>query len=193
MYRKNLAAIDCSTARALDQVGEWWSLMIVRECTLGTTRFDELQKRLGIARNVLTSRLNHLIDQEIVSKVPVNGNERFYEYQLTPKGEALYPVLVALMQWGDRWTGDGAGGPIGMLEQKTGKQIAIMGPRVENGPLLGFRDIRFEARPNASSHVRKVIADRNRDILGVDETLTPDADTRVRGEDRRNRKHTGRM
>jgi DNA-binding HxlR family transcriptional regulator len=188
MYRKNLTAIDCSTARALDEVGEWWSLMIVRECTLGTTRFDELQKRLGIARNVLTTRLNHLIAQEIVKKVPIDGNDRFYDYQLTPKGEALYPVLVALMQWGDRWTGEGTGGPIGLVEQKTGKQISVMGPRVENGPLLGFRDIRFEARPCASSHVRQVIADRNRDILGLDETAMPDADTPTRAADRRNRK-----
>jgi DNA-binding HxlR family transcriptional regulator len=162
--------------------------MIVRECTLGTTRFDELQKRLGIARNVLTSRLNHLIAQEIVKKVPMDGHERFYEYQLTPKGEALYPVLVALMQWGDRWTGEGAGGPISLVEQKTGKPIPVMGPRVENGPLLGFRDIRFEARPNASSHVRKVIADRNRDILGLDATLTSDTAAPTRVADRRNRK-----
>jgi DNA-binding HxlR family transcriptional regulator len=175
MYRKSLAAIDCSTARALDQVGEWWSLMIVRECTLGTARFDELQKRLGIARNVLTNRLTHLIAQEIVEKVPIEGSERFYEYKLTLKGEALYPVLVALMQWGDRWAGDGTAGPIRLVEHKTGKPIPTMGPRVENGPVLGFRDIRLEAKPNASSNTREVIAERNQDILGLDVTRTSDA------------------
>ncbi len=167
MYRKNLTAIDCSTARALDQVGEWWSLMIVRECTLGTTRFDDFQRRLGIARNVLTNRLNHLSEQGILQKVPVGDNERFFQYLLTPKGEALYPVLVALLQWGDRWANDRVeGGPIQLVENRSGKPVTLMGPRSEDGPVLGFRDIRFEPKAGTSERTRNVIAQRNRAILG---------------------------
>jgi DNA-binding HxlR family transcriptional regulator len=179
MYRKSLNAIDCSTARALDEVGEWWSLMIVRECTLGTTRFDEFQARLGIARNVLTNRLNHLLEQHILSKVPIDDSERFFQYQLTPKGEALYPVLVALMQWGDRWTGTGKGGPIKLVEKRTGKPVALMGPRSEGGPALSFRDILFEANTGASKNTRSVIANRNRNVLGIeDEAATRPAAAR---------------
>jgi DNA-binding HxlR family transcriptional regulator len=180
MQRKSLEAIDCSTARALDLVGEWWSLMIVRECLLGTTRFDDFQKRLGIARNVLTTRLSHLYEQGILDKAPLDGSERFFEYRLTEKGEALYPVLVALMQWGDRWTGDGKGGPIKLLEHKTSKPIATMGPRAEGGRVLGFRDIRFEAREHTSRHTRKIIAERNRNILGIEETAPPRTETKPR-------------
>jgi DNA-binding HxlR family transcriptional regulator len=179
MYRKNLTGIDCSTARALDQVGEWWSLMIVRECTLGTTRFDEFQRRLGIARNVLTNRLNHLSEQGILRKVPIGNSEHFYQYQLTPKGEALYPVLVALLQWGDRWaSGPRESGPIQLFDNQTGKPVTLMGPRSEDGPLLSFRDIRFEPKAWTSESTRKVIAQRNSVILGDTEEGSAQSDLR---------------
>ncbi|GAB2893408.1 helix-turn-helix domain-containing protein [Paraburkholderia jirisanensis] len=169
MYRKSLEAIDCSTARALDQVGEWWSLMLVRECLAGTKRFDDFQKRLGIARNVLTSRLAHLCEHGIIEKTPLDGSERFFEYRLTAKGEALYPVLIALLQWGDRWTGSGNGGPIELVDHQTGEPIPTMGPRSADGRALGLRDVRYEAREHASKQTRRVIAQRNRHVLGIDD------------------------
>ena len=170
MYRKSLNGIHCSTARALDEVGEWWSLMIVRECTLGTNRFDEFQRRLGIARNVLTNRLNHLIKHEIIRKVRVAESERFLCYQLTTKGEALYPVLVALLQWGDRWTGSRDGGPIRLVDKLTGELVDLMTPRSADGSVLTFRDIRLEANPCADENTSEIIAERNRVILGEEST-----------------------
>src|SRR5260370_40052244 len=103
MYRKTFAGMNCSIARALDQIGEWWSLLIIRECTLGTTRFDEFQRRLGIARNVLTNRLTHLREQGILKKVPVRDNARFFEYRLALKGHELSPLLIALLHSAPRW------------------------------------------------------------------------------------------
>ena len=88
MYRKTFDGMNCSVARALDEVGEWWSLLIVRECTLGTTRFDDFQRRLGIARNVLTARLNSLAEHGVLEKVLAEGSERRSEYRLTDKGES---------------------------------------------------------------------------------------------------------
>jgi len=171
MYRKDLSAIDCSTARALDQVGEWWSLLIVRECTLGTKRFDEFQRRLDIARNVLTNRLNHLCETGIMDKVPVGDSGRRFEYRLTPKGEALYPVLVALMQWGDKWASpNGQGGPIQLVENSTGKPVTPVGPRAEGGPVLTFRDVRLQPAPWASDYTRGLIDKRNQAILGEPDT-----------------------
>ncbi len=168
MYRKDLSAIDCSIARSLDIVGEWWSLMLVRECTLGTTRFDVFQRRLGIARNVLTNRLNHLVEHGILSKQPLEG-ERFFEYRLTPKGEALYPILVALMQWEDRWAGsEPGGGPIRMVDKRSGRPIEWMGPRAADGPVLGYRDIRLEPTACTSDRTREVIEQRNHDVLRAD-------------------------
>src|ERR1700756_1047194 len=123
MYRKTFEGMNCSIARALDQIGEWWSLLIIRECTLGTTRFDEFQRRLGIARNVLTNRLNHLVEQEILEKSPIDANARFFEYRLTRKGEELYPVLIALLQWADGWISLKSGPPVRLIEEQTGKAV----------------------------------------------------------------------
>jgi len=165
MYRKTFDGMNCSIARALDQVGEWWSLLVVREATLGTTRFDDFQRRLGIARNVLTARLNTLVEHGVLDKVLAEDSERRTEYRLTAKGEALYPVLVALIQWGDAWCEHPA--PLQLVEHRSGKPVDPVGPRV--GPrLLGLHDIRLEPGPGATAKTAEVIAARNRAILGTD-------------------------
>jgi DNA-binding HxlR family transcriptional regulator len=103
MQRKRFDGMNCSIARALDEVGEWWTLLIIRECTQGNTRFDEFQSELGISRNILTARLERLIELKILERFPLPERAKTFGYRLTAKGVELYPVLVALMQWGDRW------------------------------------------------------------------------------------------
>ena len=93
--------MPCSIARTLDVVGEWWSLLIVRDAFLGVTRFDEWQGRLGIARNVLAARLEHLVDRGIFERRRYQQHPERYEYVLTRKGRDLGPVLAALRAWGD--------------------------------------------------------------------------------------------
>jgi DNA-binding HxlR family transcriptional regulator len=93
---------NCSIARSLELVGERWTLLIVREAFLGTRRFDDFQRRLGIARNVLQARLERLTDAEIMRRVAYRERPRRYEYRLTSKGVDLWPVIVALLKWGDR-------------------------------------------------------------------------------------------
>lgn len=165
MQRKTFEGMNCSVARALDQVGEWWTLLIVREAIVGTTRFDDFQHNLGIARNVLTARLNGLVEQGILEKALIEGNERRTEYLLTAKGEALYPVLVALMQWGDQWCGRKA--PMQLVEHRSGKPIEPVALRVD-GRMLGLRDIRLEPGPGATAKTMGVIKRRNTAILGTD-------------------------
>ena len=165
MYRKTFDGMNCSIARALDQVGEWWSLLIVRECALGTTRFDDFQRKLGIARNILTARLNTLVEHGVLEKAPAEGSERRNEYRLTDKGEALYPALVALMQWGDQWCGHPA--PLRLVEHASGLPVEPVGLRA-GGRELGLRDIRLETGPGASSSTAEMVKVRNRAILGVD-------------------------
>jgi DNA-binding HxlR family transcriptional regulator len=111
MYRYSFSEMECSIARSLEMVGEWWTLLILRECFNGVRRFDDMQKHLGIARNVLTNRLNSLVEDGILSKVLYQEKPERYEYRLTDKGRDLYPVLLALKQWGDKWLGY----PIGMV------------------------------------------------------------------------------
>jgi DNA-binding HxlR family transcriptional regulator len=93
---------NCSAARALEVVGERWSLLIVRDIGLACVRrFNDLQRSLGVARNVLAARLDHLVAEGVLERVAADG--RYAEYQLTPKGSELLEVIVALSQWGDRW------------------------------------------------------------------------------------------
>ncbi|HEV8690285.1 MAG TPA: helix-turn-helix domain-containing protein [Ideonella sp.] len=164
MYRKTFDGMNCSIARALDQVGEWWSLLIVRECTLGTTRFDDFQRRLGIARNVLTARLNSLVEHGVLEKVLAEGSERRNEYRLTEKGEALYPALVALMQWGDQWCGHKA--PLRVVEHSSGKAVEA-GLR-SGARTLGLHDVRLEPGPGATAKTLDIVKTRNQAILGLE-------------------------
>ena len=99
----------CSIARALAVVGERWTLLILREIFFGISRFDPLRRRLGISRNVLSARLEHLLAEGVLEKVSYQDRPLRHEYRLTEKGRDLYPVLLALLSWGDRWTG--AAGP----------------------------------------------------------------------------------
>ena len=99
----------CSVAGTLAVVGEKWSLLVLREAFLGVRRFADFQQALGAPRAVLPDRLNTLVEQGILRRVPyqAEGERQRHEYRLTQKGIDLYPTLVALMQWGDRYLGDG--------------------------------------------------------------------------------------
>jgi DNA-binding HxlR family transcriptional regulator len=101
--RRSFQDFACSTAQALDVVGEWWTMLIVRDAFFGVTRFDDFQARLGISRSVLTARLARLCDERILTVRQYQDHPPRYDYHLTRKGRDLFPVLVALMQWGDRW------------------------------------------------------------------------------------------
>ena len=93
----------CSTAQSLEVVGEWWTLLIVRDAFFGVRRFEDFQRRLGISRSVLTNRLNRLVEEGIIATRQYETRPPRVEYILTEKGADLFPVLVALQQWGDRW------------------------------------------------------------------------------------------
>ena len=93
---------NCSIARTLELVGERWTMLVLREAFLGRRRFDEYAERLGIARNVLSARLAHLVEEGVLAKVPYQERPARFEYRLTDKGLDLWPVLFALMRYGDR-------------------------------------------------------------------------------------------
>src|SRR6185437_16530724 len=95
--------MNCSIAQALEVIGEWWTGLILRDCLLGVRRFDDFQERLGIARNTLTDRLDHLVDRGVLARVPYQDRPVRYEYRLTDKGRDLWLVVTAMREWGDRW------------------------------------------------------------------------------------------
>src|SRR3984885_5749221 len=99
MKRTSFEAAECPIARSLDAIGDWWSLLIIRDAFLGKRRFGEFQKSLGLAKNILTVRLRALIDDGILQTAPASDGSAYQEYVLTPKGRGVFPVLVALRQW----------------------------------------------------------------------------------------------
>ena len=106
MLKREYEGQSCSIARALEIVGERWTLLIIRDVFLGIRRFDELQESLGVARNVLTDRLNRLVGEGVLERVPYSERPERFEYRLTKKGRELGVALLALMQWGDRYLSD---------------------------------------------------------------------------------------
>ncbi|HEY7836942.1 MAG TPA: helix-turn-helix domain-containing protein [Solirubrobacteraceae bacterium] len=117
MLRNDYENQSCSIAGALEVVGERWSLLIVRDILLGLRRFDELQSDLGIARNVLQTRLTRLQEHGVIERVPYQQRPLRHEYLLTEKGLDLWPMIVALMKWGDRYAAPD-GGPAVLIEHR---------------------------------------------------------------------------
>jgi DNA-binding HxlR family transcriptional regulator len=107
VLRRTYENQDCSIARALETIGERWTLLILRDAFLGTRRFDDFQKSLGIARNVLTVRLKSLVDAGLLERRRYQERPERYEYRLTEKGIDLWPVLFTLMKFGDKHAVEG--------------------------------------------------------------------------------------
>src|ERR1700753_1004765 len=166
MYRKRFTDMNCSIARSLDEVGEWWSLLIVRDCTQGSRRFDEVQRELWIARNILTARLARLIELGIIEKFPLEDRANTDGYRLTPKGEQLFPVLIALKQWGDCWIAEDGKERITLVDEETGQPVDEIAVQNTKRKKLSFRDVRFAPGPAATATTRAVIEERNSRVLG---------------------------
>ena len=147
--------VNCSIQRALGEVGERWSLLIIREAMMGSARFDEFHERLGIARNILTDRLTALVGHGVLSRTPSPDNARVYLYRLTPKGLALLPVLAALMHWGDRWIHADIGPPIVLVDAVSGKPIREVIIAAKDGKPLSPDKIGIKAGPGATPIMRK--------------------------------------
>ena len=107
--RTSFETAACPIARSLDALGDWWSLLIIRDAFLGIRRFSEFQKHLGCAKNILTVRLRALVDQGILKTAPASDGSAYQEYVLTPKGRGVFPVLVALRQWSEEFSREGGG------------------------------------------------------------------------------------
>jgi DNA-binding HxlR family transcriptional regulator len=120
--RSSVGHFNCSIARALDVVGEWWTLLIIRDVFLGVRRFEAIQADLGIARNVLSDRLTTLVDSGVLAKRLYQEHPERYEYVLTEMGRDLAPVLATLMQWGDRWLSPD-GPPMVALHRDCGQPV----------------------------------------------------------------------
>jgi DNA-binding HxlR family transcriptional regulator len=122
MKRASFADMNCSVAQALEQVGEWWTLLILRDAFLGITRFEDFHERLGISRNILASRLDGLVEHGVLERRTYSEHPPRHDYVLTPKGRDLWKVVGALRQWGDRWIVGRGHEPVVTVHETCGKR-----------------------------------------------------------------------
>ncbi len=141
----------CSVAGTLAVVGEKWSLLVLREAFLGVRRFADFQRQLGAPKAVLTDRLGTLVEQGILRRVPyqAEGERQRHEYRLTTKGLDLYPTLVALMQWGDRYLADDGVPPLALEHRGCGSPVRLALVCDEGHELTGPRDVHPVPRSTA--------------------------------------------
>src|SRR5882762_4752761 len=144
--RTSFSAMSCSIAQALEVVGEWWTLLILRDAFLGVTRFDEWQRRLGIARNVLSARLDTMVEQGILERRQYQEHPPRDEYVLTQKGGDLAPVLDALRVWGDRYAAPD-GPPVLLVHDDCGSSIRPVAHCSACGERLTRGHVHLEAGP----------------------------------------------
>jgi len=149
VQRTRFEDMHCSVAQCLEVVGEWWSLLIVRDALLGVRRFDDLQARLGISRNILNQRLTTLVEHDVLEKVPYKDNPPRSEYRLTDKGRDLWHVITAMRQWGDRWAAP-AGPPLKMRHTTCGRVVKAAVVCSHCGEPLDLRSITVEPGPGSS-------------------------------------------
>jgi DNA-binding HxlR family transcriptional regulator len=128
-------------ARSLDAIGDWWSLLILREAFGGKRRFSEFQKSLGVARNILTTRLKKLVGLEIFEMAPASDGSAFQEYALTEKGRGLYIVIMALRQWGEGCLYGAEEPKYVVVERATGEPILPLELRSRDGRVLQPEDV----------------------------------------------------
>ena len=140
--------MHCSVAQCLEVVGEWWSMLIVRDAFLGVSRFDQFQERLGISRNVLNQRLAHLTRAGVLEKVPYSHHPARYDYRLTGKGRDLWPVLTAMRQWGDRYAAP-AGPPLELVHRGCGHVSNAVLTCSACGRPIGPKDVQAVPGPGA--------------------------------------------
>ena len=144
----------CSVARTLEQVGDWWTLLIVREALFGTRRFSDFHARLGIAKNVLSERLSKLVETGILERSQVAGRGNPQNYTLTAKGRDLFPIVVALMQWGDRWVQGRGREPLRLIARGNDKPIAPVCVCDQAGVPLELAEVRIAPGPDADETIR---------------------------------------
>ena len=148
MRRTSVRDMNCSIAQCLEVVGDWWTMLIVRDLFLGVRRFEEIQRRLGIARNVLSQRLDLLVDNEIITRRQYQDHPVRHEYVLTKRGRDLWPVIEAMRQWGDTWSAPN-GPPVEIVHDGCGHRTHVVPSCASCGEPLTVADVHAVPGPGA--------------------------------------------
>lgn len=138
--RKPIEQEFCPVARSVDLIGDRWSLLIVRNAFDGMRRFGDFQRDLGVARNILADRLRKLVDAGILAMQGASDGTSYQEYVLTDKGESLFPIVVALRQWGEQHLFERGECHSLLIDRRTGKPVPLMAPAAQDGTALKAQD-----------------------------------------------------
>src|ERR1700721_3931965 len=147
--RSRIANKECSVARAMDAIGDRWSILLLREAYSRTKRFDEFQYYVGLASNILSARLKKLVDAGIMTRVPLPEHGGRYEYRLTKKGRDFFPTYLALKKWGDDWLAEPAGPQVVFRDRSSGRQIEYPTLLSARGKPLQLEDVEIVAGSGA--------------------------------------------
>jgi DNA-binding HxlR family transcriptional regulator len=146
MKRTSFAKAECPVARSLDAIGDWWSLLIIRDAFIGKRRFGEFQKSLGVAKNILTVRLRALVEDGILKTAPASDGSAYQEYVLTPKGRGIFPILVALRQWSEEFEPDPTIATL-LVDREKGRPVRKLELRAQDGRVLDGTDTMLKPNP----------------------------------------------
>ena len=146
--------MNCSVAQSLEVLGDWWTLLLVREAFFGTTRFKDFERNLGIAKNILTARLDHLLDHGVFTREPIGEDSKRHEYRLTAMGKDLLTVVTALREWSDRWIYGEGNEPLILRDARTGERPPPLRLRHADGKVLNARHLAPEPGPGADRATR---------------------------------------
>jgi DNA-binding HxlR family transcriptional regulator len=158
--RKRFQDMNCGIAQALEALGDWWTLLVVRDAFFGARRFGEFEKSLGIAKNILADRLQRLVEHGIFRKQDVGEAGERFEYRLTEKGEALLPLLTALRDWSDEWVFRRGNEPVIVKDRRSNRRIPRLRVTDADGRPLTRRDLRTEPGPGASRETLRLLERR---------------------------------
>ena len=147
MGRKRFDEMPCAIAQTLNQVGDWWTLLIVRDAMKGARRFSDFHDSTGIAKNILTDRLNKLVENGVMEREEVGVRGQRQEYVLTERGEELFPILMAMQQWGDKWIFGQDEMPSVVYDARNGENLAPIQVANESGDAVSHRDVTTKAGP----------------------------------------------
>jgi len=155
MKSKSFDGMACSIAGVLEAVGDRWAVLIVRDLSLGLSRYEDLRRSTGVTNATLSDRLKHLEDNELIERRQYQLNPERYEYALTPKGQDIILVIQALAQVGDKWAVSGnAGPPLKFVDRKTGHMVKLAMVDKETGQRVRAQDLLPQEGPGADELVR---------------------------------------
>lgn len=143
--------MNCSIAQTLEVLGDWWTLLIVREAFMGTQSFGDMQQNLGIAKNILSNRLANLVDNGVFEKVDKGQQGVRFVYRLTDKGRDLYILVTAMRQWADKWVYGEGNEPLLVRDKENGEKVAPLQLTNDQGQPLTYRDVFIQPGPGAEA------------------------------------------